>query len=291
MKIELRYKLEKEEIRRIFTDLQSSGYNLRTLMKLISGFSDTLYKGYTFRESSFKKLCNLYGKHINYSIKSQNNNIKTLNIEINDDLAEVVGIFLGDGSIGHYIDSRGKNLFKMEISFNGIDEKPYLIYVDSLLQKVFIKKPYFYQRKNQKAAVLIYRDKNLYYYLLSIGLKSGNKIKNQVGVPNWIKQNDSFKLRCLKGLFDTDGSIFIDKRYNSIMLEFRNHSQPLLDDFRKMCKEAGINPSPEGNNRVKIQSKRDVKNFLECVQPFKWLIKLKYNDNLVEKLEYKIKRK
>ena len=49
MKTELRYRLEKEEIKKIFIDLQSRGYNLRTLMKLIPGFSDTLYRGYTFR--------------------------------------------------------------------------------------------------------------------------------------------------------------------------------------------------------------------------------------------------
>lgn len=289
MNIELRYRLEKGEIKRVFSDLQSRGYNLRSLMKQVPGFSDALYRGYSFREDSFKILCDIYGKRINYSVQSRNNNINTWNIEIDDDLAEIVGILLGDGSIGHYVDNRGKNLFIIEISFNGIDEKPYLIYVCSLLQKIFIKKPYFRQRKGQKAAYLRYQDKSLYNFLLSIGLKSGNKITNQVNVPNWIMQNDSFKLKCVKGLFDTDGSIFIDKRYDSIMLEFRNHSQPLLKDFRKICIDIGVKPSPKGNNRVKIQAKKDVKKFLEIVKPFKWTIKLTEDPSLLRKLEYKFK--
>ncbi len=149
-----------------------------------------------------------------------------------------------------------------------------VLYVKKLMTQIF-KKPYYRQRADNKAAILRIQDKNLYHFLLSIGLKSGNKMLNQVNVPDWIKSKKDLIISCLRGLFDTDGNISLDKRYDSLKLTFRNHSEPLLLDFRKMTEAIGVNPSERGYNRVQIQFKRDMMKFIEIVEPIKWKVKLK----------------
>ena len=85
----------------------------------------------------------------------------------------------------------------------------------------------------------------IYNSLISIGLKHGNKVKNQIGVPKIIKKNPQFLTPCIKGLFDTDGSVWVGYRNKSINLTFRNASFPLARDFIQMCNTLKIKTQPK----------------------------------------------
>ena len=45
-------------------------------------------------------------------------------------------------------------------------------------------------------------------FLEDKGFKPGNKIKNKLRIPSWIKNNRKFLKACLRGLYDTDGSVY-----------------------------------------------------------------------------------
>jgi len=56
-----------------------------------------------------------------------------------------------------------------------------------------------------------------------MGLCIGSKVRNQVDIPLWIKESDTYIKSCLRGLFDTDGSfiligILIRVKYTIILL-------------------------------------------------------------------------
>ncbi|MFW9990055.1 MAG: LAGLIDADG family homing endonuclease [Candidatus Odinarchaeota archaeon] len=101
----------------------------------------------------------------------------------------------------------------------------------------------------------------------------------------WIKNCVRFVPKSLKGLFDTDGSVWIHFNHKSIYLSFRNASYPLVNDFKEMCESCDIKTQPKitmlhkineetGEDiyayQVFISSKFYVKKFLKTVKPEKW---------------------
>ncbi|MFX1573504.1 MAG: LAGLIDADG family homing endonuclease [Promethearchaeota archaeon] len=208
----------------------------------------------------------------------------------NKKIAELIGIILGDGSIQLDYDS---SHYSCEIAFNYMDEKEYLFYVKSLIESIFNIVPSLQTKRKDNCAVLRIFQKKIVESLVDVGVVPGNKIKNQVGVPEWIKNcsKNSIISACIKGLFDTDGSIFLSrykkKNYISLGLNFTNGSKILVKDFKKLSSSLGIFTSKiykyEGRSKygtpyigysTRTEAKDNVHKFLrEIVKPFKWTLK------------------
>ena len=111
-------------------------------------------------------------------------------MEENEDLAEMIGIILGDG---HLYEKQGH--YRLTISFS-IEEKKYIEYVKNLMQKIFQITPQYSERvrPGRSSARLRITRKKIVRTLISKGLKAGDKVKNQVGVPEWIKENIKYNL-------------------------------------------------------------------------------------------------
>jgi len=116
---------------------------------------------------------------------------KKLNIE----LAEFCGILLGDGGITKE---------QVTVTLNSEADKEYVEYVNNLGSSLFSDKPTISKRKNCKATDVRFSGKQLVEYLVKRGLKVGNKVRQQVDVPDWIKDSNLYRVACLKGLIDTD---------------------------------------------------------------------------------------
>ncbi|MCX6791284.1 MAG: hypothetical protein NTV62_03810, partial [Candidatus Gribaldobacteria bacterium] len=114
-----------------------------------------------------------------------------------EDLAEFVGILLGDGCIS-------KN--QINIAFNSEDENGYLPFVGNLVSKLFDVPFGIYKKIECNAVCLnISRTQLIEFLVQEVGLKRGNKVKQQVGVPAWIQNSREYLIACVRGLFDTDG--------------------------------------------------------------------------------------
>ncbi len=79
--------------------------------------------------------------------------------------------------------------------------------------------------------------------LRTIGLYSQNKVRDQVGIPDWIFHTAEYQRRFVRGFFDTDGSIYQLKRFHAIQMSFRNRSFPLLEGTRRILLGLGFHPS------------------------------------------------
>ncbi|NHJ21556.1 MAG: hypothetical protein EAX91_11475, partial [Candidatus Lokiarchaeota archaeon] len=207
---------------------------------------------------------------------------------LSGDLSELIGILLGDGGIFY---DKVKHRYLFSVTLNGVDEEIYLIYVIDLIIKIFNKQPAEHWERDKpsakddaKGVALIVYGEEIVRQLLKLGLKSGNKVKNQVGVPICIFSSEEISIRCLKGLFDTDGSIYLNKSRKSIYLSFSNSSINLVEGFCKLCDKIGIvsnfyGPYYRKNKKTGkvtrsystlILQKEEVKNFLKIVIPEKW---------------------
>ena len=136
-----------------------------------------------------------------------------------EELAEFVGIMLGDGNINpSYRDKKTKKYryqYAIRICGHKTNDREYLLdYVKPLAYKLFKIKFNIYEHSSKEALYLAISDKNFYFTLEHWGLIPGNKKLNNVKIPTWIFSRKKYIRACIRGLIDTDGSVVATKRYN-----------------------------------------------------------------------------
>lgn len=168
-------------------------------------------------------------------------------------LAEFLGVMLGDGHISHF----------QTIVTLGTKELPYVRYVQNLMQELF-QVPAKISIKNTG-----YRDVYIGSTLITRWLKAQglveNKVRDQVGVPSWIFTNKKFMSQFVRGFFDTDGSVYA-LRFG-IQLSFTNHSVPLLHSLHSMLLKLGYKPSAVGKYSFYLTRRPDIERFFCEVCP------------------------
>jgi len=179
-------------------------------------------------------------------------------------LAEFVGIMLGDGGITEK---------QVVVSLNPKTDGAYLNFVRLLFQRLFGVKPSIYKRKNKSACNIVVSRKQLVEFCKSIGLKKGNKLKQKIDIPKWVKANSSFKLACLRGLFDTDGSIFNEchcfkkeKYYCYPRLAFSSSSNLIRNSVSCILEEFGFNPRIRSCQRIQLEKKEEIMRYFRLVK-------------------------
>ena len=108
-------------------------------------------------------------------------------------------------------------------------------------------------------------------YLLKMGLRIGDKVRQQVDVPEWIKQSTEFSRWCVRGLMDMDGGIFTNsyvvngKSYVYPKTNFTNASQPLLNFVYKVLQDNGFHPNNRQPRKVWLYSQVESRRYLEVI--------------------------
>ncbi len=177
-------------------------------------------------------------------------------------LAEFIGILLGDGCIQSE---------QVSITLNSDADRNYIIYVSSLITKLFQYSPSIHSRLPTKATVLLISGKDFTAKLVSMGMKIGDKVKQQVDVPDWIKSDPELSRWCFRGLMDTDGGIFTNsyvingKSYVYPKTNFTNASQPLLDFVYNTLKHKDFHPNNKQPRKVWLYSQVESKRYLEVI--------------------------
>lgn len=89
----------------------------------------------------------------------------------------------------------------------------YSVYVIKLLQKLFKVKPKVCRVKNSKALNISISRSDLVDFLFRHGLKVGNKLKQNLSIPEWIMKSGKYIIPCIRGMVDTDGSVVIETHH------------------------------------------------------------------------------
>ena len=218
-------------------------------------------------------------EHFNIYPITKKNIYKNLSLEKSKALVRFLTILLGDGNL---FDSKAGRGFT--VTLNRVDELEYVKFTISLIVTLFKKKPTLYSKKIGKGINIILYGKELVDEIKSFGLKAGNKTINQVSIPPWFNEKQSYRLACLDELINTDGSIFINKKGKSIAIDFTNGSKPLVQDFIDLCSIFEIDTTDiyEDNRDsslryyVRINKKDHVLRFLNIVKPKKFEYRKRY---------------
>lgn len=176
-------------------------------------------------------------------------------------LSEFIGIVLGDGSLSNY---------QVKIYFNAKTDNYYANFVKNMVIKLFnINAKVALRPKN--TLELMISSRGLVKFLLALGLKNGDKIKQQATVPNWILKDDEYSFACLRGLMDTDGGIYFHNhttkgiRYRNIALCFTSRSIPLLCSVENIFLALGIKAMNNMRERVFVYNKSGIDKYMRII--------------------------
>jgi hypothetical protein len=170
-------------------------------------------------------------------------------------LAELLGIILGDGCLSKY-----KRTESLRIICNSKDSK-HIKHICGLIERVFDKVPNFSKRKGENTV-----DIRLYQKFIAsrLCMAFGSKIKNNIGVPNWIKENKRYSIYCLKGLFETDGCFQNDLKNKTQYIELKNLCCKIRLDTYEILLNLEYNPQIS-NTYVRLARKKEVYSFIELI--------------------------
>lgn len=177
-------------------------------------------------------------------------------------LAEFIGILLGDGGISER---------QVIVSLNNVTDKEYILYVCDLITALFGIRPSINPRSDALVSNVTVSRTDLVDYCITLGLLKGNKVRQQIDIPAWVKDNTGFSRLCIRGLMDTDGSIFNEchrikgRLYCYPRLSLVSYSKPLRESAFAILKSLGFDAKIRNNRSVSIESLPDIHRYFKVV--------------------------
>jgi hypothetical protein len=187
-----------------------------------------------------RSLIEKYPNQLSEWRKKGRKNVRLKKIQIpslNEDLAEFIGAYLGDGTITPYF---------IRISGDSRYDLPYFNYLSKKVDILFNVKTSIVKEGGNNSCYLLISSKEICSFLKKeYHLKYGHKIRNQTAIPKQIMTNKELSLACLRGLVDTDGSI--SRRGKQFCVQFTSHNKKLINQVRALGRKYGIFTYSSGN--------------------------------------------
>ncbi len=176
----------------------------------------------------------------------------------NGDLAELVGVILGDGHIRKY--PRTEELSIFSNSNNSGFVKRY----SSLIHSIFNKVPTCTKHSGKNCIRIRIYQKEISSRL---GVPLSPRKDLELPVPDWILTKKSYIVRYLRGLYEAEGSFSVHKRTSTYKFFFTNKNTSLLHNVFMLLKKLGFHPHmSETKPDVQISRKGEVYKIMELLE-------------------------
>lgn len=211
-------------------------------------------------------------RHLGGVISSQmhkklRNGFKTLKkipkVDYSSEVAELLGILMGDGHLGEY---------QVTMTTNSQTDLNHAIFVRDKFRKIFKITPSFKKRKDKKALIVCLSSKEACSALEKLGMPRGNKIKGRMSVPEWIKKDPDYVKAFIRGVFDTDGCVYIDthrrgnKRYQYLGWTITSYADIFLADLGRLMLGLGFHTSNTKNQKsLYLRKQREILEYFTSI--------------------------
>lgn len=203
-------------------------------------------------------------------------------LKINEDIAEFVGALIGDGYI-----YTNKNKYIIGFTGNPITDKEYYEYLRRLINIAW-KKEVKIKLRGRGIRIVI-NSKNIVNFLINeIQIKHGINKSESVVIPEVMTKDWSLTKLVIRGIVDTDGSVFVSKKPGIDMypsIEITTSSPELAFQLRNILLSRGFRVAKIWSYKSKLSKRISYKvplNGLENVD--KWLKEIGFSN------PYKLKR-
>ena len=177
--------------------------------------------------------------------------------------AYIVGVALGDGNLSNPNGRAIRLRISCDTKYPKIGEE-----IQKALTLLFPKNKVSIAYLNPPTSYNISVYSNTLKDLLPWKVGEGSKAKQVAHVPNWILENVTYSIECLRGLIQTDGCIYNDRGYK--MINFVNYTSVLVKDVQHMLNKLGFKSS---YSAIKLDEKR-YRYSIRVTQNVESLIKL-----------------
>jgi DNA-binding transcriptional regulator WhiA len=152
-------------------------------------------------------------------------------------LAYIVGVALGDGNLSNPNGRATRLRITCDAKYPKLAKE-----ISTALEKVFPTNKVsvvYLPRKSTYFNISVYSNKLNEFMPWEVG--KGTKVEQNAHVPKWIHTQIKYTKSCLRGLLQTDGSIYRDRGY--LMINFTNHVEDLAKDVLTMLEKIGFQPT------------------------------------------------
>jgi hypothetical protein len=172
------------------------------------------------------------------------------------DLAELIGVILGDGHIQKF--PRTERL----LIFSNASNTGFVERYTTLVEQVFDKKPTVYKVKGQECVRIGIYQKHISERL---GIPAGARKNLDLPVPDWILSNNDYVVRYLRGLYEAEGSESHHAATSTHKFSFANMNQSILENVYGLMAYLGFHPSMD-SKRVQLSRKSEVQSAIELLE-------------------------
>lgn len=173
----------------------------------------------------------------------------------NGDLAELIGVLLGDGNIFRFPRTEA-----LTIASNA-KNKGFIKRYSLIIKRIFLKEPVI--NKPYRGCVRI----RLYEKYLSkrLNFPVGSRKSLNLKTPPWISENRDYLIRYLRGLYEAEGSFCVHKPTYTYKLLFSNRNRSLLDNVYRSLKTLGFHPH-KSKYQIQISKKEEVYKIKDLIK-------------------------
>ncbi len=174
----------------------------------------------------------------------------------NGDLAELIGVVLGDGHIERF--PRTERL----LIFSNSNNPGFIKRYTRLVETVFQKQTYVYEQTGQNCTRISVYEKHISKRL---GVPTGSRKDIVVRIPGWILRKKTYVLRYLRGLYEAEGSHSVHLPTSTHKLVFSNTNQSMLKNVVKLLRMLKLSPHDDAL-RVQLSRKSEVERAIELIE-------------------------
>lgn len=150
-------------------------------------------------------------------------------------VAYIVGVALGDGNLSNPNGRAVRLRITCDTQYPHIRDE-----IVAALHELFPRNKVTLVRKSERCFdISVYS--NALSEILPWRVSMGSKFMQRAHVPDWILQSKKYSGACLRGLIQTDGSIYKDRIYT--MVNFTNNTEILVRDVVHMMRTLGYQPT------------------------------------------------
>lgn len=181
--------------------------------------------------------------------------------------AYIVGLALGDGNLSNSNGRAVRLRITCDVKYEKLNK-----HIFQSLQKFLPDNKVFVCRNTKRTSVDIACYSNYLENLLGWKAKNGTKYSQKVRIPEWVLTNKNFIKECLRGLIQTDGSIYMDRGYK--MVNIVSNIESLAKSAITAINFLGYKPNIQIHNDPKtikytIRISKDVNRFIKDIKLWK----------------------
>jgi len=185
---------------------------------------------------------------------------------ISEELAEETGWHIGDGSMNYYHNSgRVKGLYQLRGHIED-DKSHYLIRIKPLFKKLYGFDLNLREMPSTRVFGFQIWSDELIEFKKKLGLGLGPKLN--IAIPSKFLESESLKIAVLRGIFDTDGCVYLEKKNGKLYprLEIFTISNLLAQQIHDIQQELGFRTTKYMSEKANRINSNKIQGYKICIR-------------------------